>query len=345
MNWLYHPIKPPSSRFYEQALARQANLTKPHGSLGELEKIACQLAAMQQTAQPKIEKIWVSIFAADHGIAEENVSAFPQRVTAEMVKNFANGGAAINVLSRFTQSQLEIIDVGLAHPIELKNIIKESAGKGTANFSKQQAMTAQQLQFALTAGKHTVSRALKHKTELFIAGEMGIANTSSATAIAAALTHLSVNQLTGAGTGITNNAIQHKAEIISKSLHLHHNFLETPLKVLQCLGGFEIAALVGATLFAAQQGLPIMVDGFISSIAVLTAIKINPDVKQWLFYAHKSQEKGHHAILEYLNAKPLLDLNMRLGEASGAVLAVPLLQMACQLHNDMATFSQANITT
>jgi len=335
----------PDQGFYQKALNKQAQLTKPLGSLGLLEDIAVRLAAMQKTEKPAIEKVWVSVFAADHGIAEESVSAFPQVVTTEMVKNFANESAAVNVLSRFVNADFEVIDVGLLAAVDISGIIVERAGNGTANFAKQAAMTEEQLKIALTTGKSAVERAIKQQSQLFIGGEMGIANTTSASAIAVALTGLPVAQLTGAGTGLGEVAIQHKAKIIQQSLILHQNFLENPLKVLQYLGGFEIAALLGAYIFSAQQGLPVLIDGFICSVAALLAVKINPETKSWFFYAHRSQEKGHQIVLEQLQASPLLDLNMRLGEGSGAVAAVPLIQMACKLHNEMATFEQAEITT
>jgi nicotinate-nucleotide--dimethylbenzimidazole phosphoribosyltransferase len=345
VDWLTNRIDLPDQSFYQKALNKQTQLTKPPGSLGLLEDIAVRLAAMQKTEQPAIEKVWVSVFAADHGIAEESVSAFPQVVTTEMVRNFANESAAVNVLSRFVNADFEVIDVGLLAAIDISGIIVERAGNGTANFAKQTAMTKEQLKIALTSGKSAVERAIKQQSQLFIGGEMGIANTTSASAIAIALTGLPVAQLTGAGTGLGEVAIQHKAKIIQQALILHQNFLENPLKVLQYLGGFEIAALLGAYIFSAQQGLPVLIDGFICSVAALLAVKINPETKSWFFYAHRSQEKGHQMVLEQLQASPLLDLNMRLGEGSGAVAAVPLLQMACKLHNEMATFEQAEITT
>jgi len=345
MDWINNKIKAPDDFYLKKALNKQAQLTKPLGSLGLMEDLAVRLAAIQKTEHPAIEKVWVSIFAADHGIAEESVSAFPQIVTTEMVKNFANSGAAVNVLSRFVKAKFEVIDVGLIKPVDSSGIIVERAGNGTANFSKQAAMTEAQMHAALSTGKSAVKRALNQNTQLFIGGEMGIANTSSASAIAIALTGLSVEQLTGAGTGLDTKAISHKSQVIQNALSLHKQCLDSPLKALQYLGGFEIAALVGAYVFAAQNDLAILIDGFISSVAALLAVKINPEIKPWLFYAHQSQEKGHRLVLEQLQAKPLLNLNMRLGEGSGAVTAVPLLQMACKLHNEMATFEQAEITT
>ena len=344
MNWLTNNCEAPDPDYYKKALNRQAQLTKPLGSLGLLEDIAVRLAAMQQTEQPSVNRVWVSVFAADHGIAEESVSAFPQAVTAEMVKNFANSGAAINVLSRFVKADFEIIDVGLINAVDAAAVISERVGNGTANFARQAAMTEVQMQTALTVGKSAVKRALKQNTQLFIAGEMGIANTTSASACAVALTDLSVEQLTGAGTGLSNEAIIHKTKVIKNAISLHQPLLETPLKVLQYLGGFDISALVGAYIYAAQLGLPVLIDGFIASVAALLAVKINPEIQSWFFYAHCSQEKGHQLILKHMQARPLLNLNMRLGEGSGAVAAVPLLQMACKLHNEMATFEQAEIT-
>ena len=345
MDWLNNAVELPNEQYYKKAIDRQNILTKPPGSLGILEDIAVRLAAMQKTEQPTIDKVWIAVFAADHGIAEESVSAFPQSVTTEMVKNFINKGAAVNVLCNYVKADFEVIDVGLIEAIDESEIVLARAGNATANFTKQAAMTEEQMQIVLTAGKFAVKRAIEQQTQLFIGGEMGNANTTSASALAIALTGISAEQLTGAGTGLANEEIQRKAAIIENAIKLHQKYLKNALKVLQYLGGFEIAALVGAYIFAAQQRLPILIDGFISSVAALVAIELNPQASEWFFYAHCSQEKGHQRILEYLNARPLLDLNMRLGEGSGAITAVPLLQMACKLHIEMATFKQAGIST
>jgi nicotinate-nucleotide--dimethylbenzimidazole phosphoribosyltransferase len=310
-----------------------------------LEELAIRLAAMQQTQQPTIERVWISVFAADHGIAAESVSAFPQAVTVEMVKNFACGGAAINVLARYLNADFEVVDVGLVENSGIASVIVDKCSFGTANFLQQPAMSQLQLERALNAGKSAVYRAVEKQAQLFIGGEMGIANTTSATAIACALLNQAPQLLTGAGTGLDDAAISHKAKVIQAALNKHQDGLDNPLTVLQTFGGFEIAALVGAYLFAAQQRIPVLIDGFIATVASLVAIKINSAVKSWFIYAHQSQEKGHHLLLEALQVKPLLDLSMRLGEGSGAAIAVPLLQMACKLHNEMATFAQAHITT
>ena len=344
MDWLTQEMACPDEAYYQLAQKRQATLTKPPGSLGLLEDIAIRLASIQKNRQPVLDKVWVSVFAADHGVAAEAVSAFPQSVTSAMVKNFANGGAAVNVLSQYVSACFEVIDVGLVTAINDDKVISDRAGNGTENFTNKPAMTQAQLHSALNAGKNAVKRALQEQTQLFIGGEMGIANTTSASAIAVALTGLTAKQLAGAGTGLNKDEVEHKVKIIEKAINLHKNFLVSPLKVLQYLGGFEIAALLGAYIYAAQQGLPVLVDGFIASVAALLAVKINSQVKPWFFYAHCSHEKGHKQILKQLQARPLLDLELRLGEGSGAVAAVPLLQMACKIHNEMATFAQAEIT-
>jgi len=344
MHWLTDPIPSPDQRYLLAALSHQKQLTKPLGALGELENIAVRLAAMQASNKPSIDKVWISLFAADHGIANANVSAFPQAVTAEMVKNFVRGGAAISVLAQLYQAQLEIIDVGVASDLSKLTIIHQKIAYGTANFLNQSAMTENQLQDALKAGKDAIKRASADNSQLFIAGEMGIANTSSATAIACKLLNLNAKQLTGAGTGLKDKEIQHKAAIIQQALENKKEIPPIPLEILQYFGGFEIAALVGAYIAAAQNSLPVLVDGFICTVAALVAKRINPDLKQWLFYAHCSHEQGHQLILDELQAKPLLNLNMRLGEASGAAVAIPLLRSACALHSKMATFEQAQVS-
>ena len=345
MNWLLHDIQAPDQRFFQQALDRQAQLTKPPGSLGMLENIAVRLSAMQRREFPRIENIQVCVFAADHGVAQENVSAFPQAVTVEMVKNFAAGGAAVNVLSRHVAARFEVIDVGLLQPVELSNVISARAGAGTSNFRHVPAMSAEQLSLALNAGKAAALRACEQGSDIFIGGEMGIANTASASALAAALLNIPAARITGAGTGLNAAQIEHKAAVIGAAILKHQTFLHTPQAILQHLGGFEIAALTAAYIAAAQQGLPVLIDGFICSVAALLAVKINPACLDWFIFGHHSEEKGHKIVLNALKAQPLLDLNLRLGEASGAVAAVPILQMACRLHNEMATFAQANITT
>lgn len=344
IDWLKFPIAQPELSYYQSAVYRQQQLTKPWGSLGELERLAIQIAALQATETPCVDHIWISIFAADHGIAESGVSAFPQSVTAEMVKNFIHGGAAISVLAKQHQAHLEIVDVGVSSSLVKLNIIHQKIASGTANFLTQPAMTEKQLALAINAGRDAVTRALVNNCQLFIAGEMGIANTSSATAIACSILNLRASQLTGAGTGLDSSGIEHKAKMIQQALDRHQVKSNAPLNVLQTYGGFEIAAMTGAYLAAAQKKLPILVDGFICTVAALVATRVNPDIKPWLIFAHRSQEQGHQLILTALDAKPLLNLDMRLGEASGAAVAISLLRSACALHTQMATFEQADVS-
>ena len=345
MHNLFEPIAGPDASYCQHALDRQAQLTKPPGSLGLLEECAARLAAMQHSEQPRLEKVHVSVFAADHGIAEEGVSAFPQVVTMEMVKNFAVGGAAVNVLARHIDAYFEVVDVGLLQALDLPNVVNHRAGPGTANFKHTAAMSAEQLNIALAAGQAAVDRASANGADIFIGGEMGIANTTSASALAAAWLRMPAADITGAGTGLNAGQIDYKAQVIAEALLRHRSRLNSPLEILQTLGGFEIAALTAAYVAGARRGLPVLVDGFISSVAALLAIGINPGCADWFFYGHCSAEKGHAQVLQALNARPLLNLDMRLGEGSGAVLAVPILQMACRLHNEMATFSQAQVST
>ena len=343
-NWLAQPCAALNEASRAAALARQGQLTKPPGSLGKLEAIAVQLSAMQGTDRPQMEHVHISIFAADHGVAAEGVSAFPQAVTAEMVKNFARGGAAISVLAAQLNATLEVINLGTVFPVEsLAKVRDERIAPGTANFAQCPAMTETQLATALQAGRAAMLRAKQDGAQLFIGGEMGIANTTSASAIACALLHESPQLLSGPGTGLDDKGVAHKAIVIQRALNLHQASLAQPLDVMLRLGGFEIAALTGAYLAAAQNGIPVLVDGFISSVAALVAVRFNPCVSNWLIFAHTSAEPGHQCVLAALDAKPLLQLGMRLGEGSGAAATVPLLQLACALHNNMATFAEAGV--
>jgi nicotinate-nucleotide--dimethylbenzimidazole phosphoribosyltransferase len=324
---------------------RQQQLTKPSGSLGQLEDIAISLAAMQATAQPKIEQIQITVFAADHGIVAEGISAFPQAVTVEMVKNFSRGGAAISVLATQTNAHLEVFNMGTVSPIEsLNGVHDHRIAAGTNNFLKTSAMTSSQCQQALLVGSEHIKQLKSKGVDLFIGGEMGIGNTTSATAIASALLKINPLELTGAGTGLNKTEILHKAAIIQQALNRHNGRLNLPLAILEHLGGFEIAALAGAYLCCAKVGLPVLVDGYISTVAALMAESLCAGSKKWFLYSHQSSELGHKIILNYLAAKPLLNIGMRLGEASGAAAAIPLIKLSCALHNSMATFAEAAVS-
>jgi len=356
MKWIKNACPQRDSCFKDNAIQRQAQLTKPAGSLGRLEDIAIRLADCQQSDQPLVEKVAITVFAADHGIAEEGVSAFPQEVTPQMVVNFLQGGAAISVMAKHLKADLEVVDVGMLTTLPdtlSKGLIKHRAGNGTANILHQPAMTEDQLSTAFDAGYEAIERAIKNKADLFIGGEMGIANTTSAAVLYCALLGLTPEQATGAGTGLDSDGVKHKTKIVKAILEKHRACDESieqgcknkTLQWLRCTGGFEIVALTGAYVRAAQCGLPVLVDGFISTVAALCAVCIQPEVNDYLFFSHVSAEQGHQTVLKNLQQQPLLDLGMRLGEGSGSAVAVGLLQSACVLHNQMATFEEAAVAT
>ncbi len=346
MNWIKSPCPQHDNSIKERAAERQTQLTKPLGSLGELEHIAIRIADIQQTNTPSAENIAITIFAADHGVVDEGVSAFPQEVTAQMVMNFLQGGAAISILAKQLDAKLEVVDVGILTALpQQTGLIIQRAGSGTANSAKQAAMTEEQLKSALQVGYDVIERSIEDGAELFIGGEMGIGNTTSAAALYCALLGLTPEQATGAGTGLDDKGIRHKISIIKQILETHQACGDDTLEWLRCVGGFEIAALTGAYIRAAQCGLPVIVDGFISTAAALCAILIQPKVNDVLFFSHISAEQGHRSVMEILQQKPLLDLGMRLGEGSGAAIAANILRSACLLHTQMATFAEAAVAT
>ncbi|MBV7492880.1 nicotinate-nucleotide--dimethylbenzimidazole phosphoribosyltransferase [Pseudomonas sp. PDM24] len=342
--WWLNPCKPIDAQAVEQALVRQQQLTKPAGSLGRLESVAVQLAGLQGQVKPTLDQLWIAIFAGDHGVVAEGVSAFPQEVTGQMLLNFVSGGAAISVLARQLGASLEVVDLGTVTPsLNLPGVRHLNIGPGTANFVQGPAMTQAQGELALQAGRDSVQRAIAAGAQLFIGGEMGIGNTTAASALACALLDCPVVHLAGPGTGLNAAGVSHKAQVIERALALHGAQRSNALQTLFNLGGFEIAALVGAYLACAQEGIAVLVDGFICSVAALVAVRLNPACREWLLFGHRGAEPGHRHVLETLNAEPLLDLGLRLGEGSGAALAVPLLRLACDLHGQMATFAEAAV--
>lgn len=343
--WWQEPAAQLDTAAQEQARERQGHLTKPPGALGRLEQFAIQLAGWQGSAAPQLDNLWISIFAGDHGVVAEGVSAAPQAVTGQMLRNFAGGGAAISVMARQLGATLDLRNLGLAEPIgELAGVHDLNIAPGTANFLHQPAMTADQCQQALLAGDAALTEAVERGSQLFIAGEMGIGNTTAACAMACLLLDLPVSALVGPGTGVSGDALSHKAAVIEQAVQLHRPECQSPLEILTRVGGLEIAAITGAYLAAAQQGVPMLVDGYICSTAALCAVRMNPACRDWMLFAHRSAEPGHGAVLAALDADPVLDLSMRLGEGTGAAACVPLLRLACALHNDMATFAEAAVS-
>ena len=343
--WLQLPAKTINVDLAIQARQHQLTLTKPAGSLGQLEELAIQLAAMQNKLSPNIRHITIRIFAADHGVATEGVSAFPQAVTVEMIRNFVHGGAAISQLAEELEADFAVVNLGTANsaPTHAK-VLNYIVGPGTKNFCVEPAMSSEQLAQALKAGQTIAAEAMANGADIFIGGEMGIGNTTTAAALACAVLREPASALVGSGTGVDNEGLARKIAAVRRALEKHQALLAEPISILECLGGFEIAALVGAYTHCAQLGLAVLVDGFICTVAALLAVKINPGVRDWLIFSHQSAEQGHQKVLQALNAHPLLSLGMRLGEGSGAAVAAPLLRMACRLHNQMATFENAGVS-
>ncbi len=343
--WLQVPAAVPHTKIQQAAEVRQANLTKPPGALGRLEQTAIKLAMLQGTERPCVDRVRIVLFVADHGVVAEGISAFPQSVTAEMLKNFSHGGAAISVLARELNAQMEVLNLGTINdPGPLDNVLTLHLGPGTANFCAAAAMSEEQLAGAMHAGRQAAERAKLAGVQLFIGGEMGIGNTTAAAALACALLNTPAEQLAGPGTGLDAEGVAHKVGVIHRALDYHSQHLDTPLEALRRLGGFEIAALTGSYMACAHMGLPVLVDGFISSIAALAAARLCTDAENWFLFAHTSAEPGHRLVLDAMNAQPLLDLGMRLGEGSGAAITVPLLRLACALHNEMSTFTEAAVS-
>lgn len=325
------------------AAGRQTQLTKPPGSLGRLEQLAVRLAAQQARDNPSADRVQIAVFAADHGVCAEGVSAFPQAVTAQMLQNFAHGGAAISVLAKDLGADLDVIDVGtMAASATHPAIRNESIGPGTGNIAREAAMSEVQVRQAMACGRDAADRAAANGAELFIGGDMGIGNTTSAAAVACALLDAEPDTLIGRGTGVDDAGLERKLDAVRRAL-LRHGDSREPMALLASLGGFEIAALAGAMLGCARHRLPVLVDGFIVSAAALAAVRLQPALADWLHFSHRSDEAGHAQLLQALNAEPLLDLSMRLGEGSGAAVALPLLRAACALHNGMATFGEAGV--
>ncbi|MEO1750209.1 nicotinate-nucleotide--dimethylbenzimidazole phosphoribosyltransferase [Thiofaba sp. EF100] len=343
-------IHPLDESARQAALARQARLTKPAGALARLEDLAIRLAAMQGRERPRITRPWISVFAADHGVAAEGVSAYPREVTGQMIVNFARGGAAISVLARELQAQLEVVDVGsLLAPCDLPGVLWRKVGQGTANLLHGPAMSAEQLDAAMAEGRAAVERARAAGSDLFIAGEMGIGNTTSSSLLACLLLGLAPERVTGRGTGVDDAGLAHKLDVIRQGLALHDTAdglsgATLAREALRRVGGFEIAAMSGAYLACAEHGLPAVIDGVISSVAALAAERIAPGARTWWLFGHRSPEPAHTLLLEALGGEPVLDLGLRLGEGSGAATAVAILRLACALHADMATFDEAGVS-
>jgi nicotinate-nucleotide--dimethylbenzimidazole phosphoribosyltransferase len=328
------------------AAARHAidDKTKPLGSLGELETWAVQLAEIQGTLTPRIDRARVIVFGADHGVAHEGVSAYPPQVTAEMMRTFARGGAAINVLTRANGLEIEVIDVGVdADLTALPGVTHAAVRRGSRNMLHEPAMTDAERDQAMTVGRDAVRRAAADGVRAVGLGEMGIGNTTAAAAVLSALTGAPPAETVGRGTGVDDTRLAHKRLVVARALTCHAAYTE-PLAALGALGGLELAAIAGAALEAPHHGIAVVADGFISTVATLAAVRIDPSIRPFVFCSHQSAEAGHALALSALGARPMLDLSLRLGEGTGAALAIPLLRSAAAVLSDMATFADAGVS-
>ncbi|MGZ3662912.1 MAG: nicotinate-nucleotide--dimethylbenzimidazole phosphoribosyltransferase [Ktedonobacterales bacterium] len=326
------------------ARARQGQLTKPAGSLGRLEDLAIQIAGITGKPAPTVERKAVLVMAGDHGVTVEGVSAYPADVTPQMVLNFLHGGAAINAIAGYAGARIVVVDVGVAAHVAHPDLVSRKVAAGSANMAAGPAMTREQALEAIDVGLDVVAAEVERGLDLVAIGEMGIGNTTAASAITTAITGIPAALVTGHGTGIDEVQRLHKVAVIERALATNVPEATDPLDVLTKVGGLEIAGLVGVILGAAGARVPVVVDGFITSSAALIASELCPAVTAYLIAGHTSVERGHRSILERLGLEPLLDLRMRLGEGTGAALAMNIIETALRAHNEMATFAEAGVS-
>lgn len=338
-------IAPLDAAAMEAARARQDSLTKPRGALGRLEALSIQIAGITRRPRPRLLRPAVVVMAGDHGVAARGISAYPAEVTPQMVLNFLAGGAAINVLARHVGARVVVVDMGVAaelppHP----ELLARKVALGTRDFSVEPAMSRAQACQAVEAGIAVADAVIAAGADVIAAGDMGIGNTTASSAIVAALTGLGAAEVTGRGTGVGDGALARKIALIDAALALHRPRPDDGLDVLAKVGGFEIGGLAGVAIGAAARGTPVVVDGFISGAAALLACALAPATRSYLIAGHRSVERGHLAVFRALDIEPLVDLGLRLGEGTGAVLAVSLCQAACKILDEMATFGEAGVS-
>lgn len=338
-------IKPVNADLLQQAQARLDNKTKPPGSLGRLEEFARRLAAISGTEEPDLSKKVIFTFAGDHGVVEEGVSLYPKEVTSQMVFNFLAGGAGVNVLARHSGAEVRVVDVGVDYDFgDTPGMLHRKVARGTRNFTKGAAMTREEAVAALQVGITLADQCRAEGVGLVGTGEMGIGNTTPSSAIIAAISGMSVRELTHRGTGIGDEALVNKIRVIEQGLALNNPDPHDPLDVLTKVGGLEIAAIAGLVLGCAANSIPVVIDGFISTAGALIASELHPNVRDYIFAAHRSVEIGHSFMLERIGARPILDLDFRLGEGTGAALAMGLIEAGVKVLKEMATFEEAGVT-
>jgi nicotinate-nucleotide--dimethylbenzimidazole phosphoribosyltransferase len=328
-----------------RAWDRLESLTKPPGSLGRLEQIAARVATLRDDVRPAIPRKAIVLMAADHGVTAENVSPYPQEVTAQMVANFVAGGAAINQLARHAGATLTLVDIGVATPLAVsEGVVSARIANGTANMMRGPAMTRAQAALAVRTGIEVARALAEDGVDLIGTGEMGIGNTTAAAAVTSVLTGVEPKGVVGPGTGLDAAGVRHKAFVISKAVQINAPDASDALDVLAKVGGFELAGLAGVVIGAASAGVPVVSDGYISGAATLAAIRLAPAAAPWVFASHRSTEPGHTVILDALGLAPVLDLDMRLGEGTGAALAMGIMDAACAMMSGMATFAEAGVS-
>jgi len=351
-------IRSVKTELAERAQKHLDDLTKPPGSLGRLEEFAKRLVAITENMMPVIDKKVIFTFAGDHGVAEEGVSAYPKEVTRQMVINFLNGGAGINVLARYADAEVVVVDIGVDfdfyHASPLTNggakveigglFVSRKIVRGTKNMRKGPAMTRHEAIRCIEVGIELADEYVKKDYKIFGTGEMGIANTTSSSAIAAVLTGKPVSELTGRGTGISDEALKNKIRVIEEAISLNRPDPSAPLDVLAKVGGAEVGGIAGLIIGAAEKRLPVIIDGFISTAGALVAYFLEPKTKDYMFAAHNSMEIGHKAMLEKIGLRPILDLDLRLGEGTGSALAMLMIEAGLKIYKEMATFGEACIS-
>ncbi len=338
-------IKPIDKSLYDIAQRHLDNLTKPPGSLGMLEEFARRLVAIRGNKNPSIDKKAIFTFAGDHGVTEEGVSAYPKEVTKQMVFNFLRGGAGINVLARHAGADVVVIDIGVDYDFEnVEGLENKKVINGTYNFIKTAAMSRQQAIECVEVGIKLANEYANKDYNIFGTGDMGIGNTTPSSAIASILTGKAVSDVTGKGTGITDESLQRKISIIKAGIKLNNPDPQDPLDVLAKVGGAEIGGIAGIVLGGAANRIPVVIDGFISTAGALIAYCIEPKVSDYIFAAHNSVEKGHTVMLQKLGLKPILNLDLRLGEGTGAALAMLMIEAGLKIYKEMATFVDAGVS-
>jgi nicotinate-nucleotide--dimethylbenzimidazole phosphoribosyltransferase len=344
LSQLISQIEPVDPAWLERAQERLNSLTKPLGSLGRLEELAARYVAIRRELLPPLEKKMVVVFAADHGVVAEGVSAYPQDVTYQMVYNFLRGGAGINVLARHVAARVEIVDIGVNYDFgPLPELVSRKVAYGSRNMAQEPALTREEALRALLVGVERSEAALTAGVDVLAAGDMGIGNSTPAAALAAVFTDRPVAAVTGRGTGIDDNVWRHKVAVINRALARHRPDAADPLGALAAVGGLEIAGIAGLILGAAAARRPFVLDGFIVTAGALVAVALAPPVVGYLIAAHRSVEPGHQTMLEFLGLKPLLNFQMRLGEGTGAALGISLLEAGLKIYREMATFAEAGV--